>query len=272
MTNTTRRRLLVGIGGAATVTVAGCSGTPGGGEVQTGSSTTSSIITGTNIEKDSEIPNRYNLAVNLTENHGIDKLTLQKPDGSVLSEQEINSAQTQANLRAFDVGTGNGLSTDTHEIIAYSGDTVVTREKWTPKTRTSIVGANPTGFNQIATELEIQIQNTGEIPVTAQNAYVTGGYPLKEGEDRIGTSASETTIAPGEQGGIGISVEEYGRSLLSPPSESCDGSTQIMTVAVDMKEVGEITSKITVNLGGRYRDTATGSGCTEIEVENVTSL
>lgn len=268
MTNTTRRRLLAGIGGAAAVAVAGCSGSPGGGGNSTDGGSASSVITGTEIVESDRVSDRYNLAVDLIEDHEIDELSLQNPDGGIhAEEEEINPAQTRVEL--YVSGDTRSLSPEAYELIAYRGDTIAARRDWTP-TATATIDEVSVPQGVTATGLTVSLINEGQIDLTITDAHVIDGYPVSSRDtETVGepSTSFETVELPiRETNGVNIVIPEYPNSLLDPPSGSCSGQSEDLTVEIEFEEIEPKVINISARLGGRYETGPTKRGCTNTTV------
>ncbi|WP_133304659.1 hypothetical protein [Halonotius aquaticus] len=259
MSDTTRRSVLTTVVAAGTVALAGCS-TGGGG------SQGSNVITGTEVVEDEQIPDQLNLAVDLVDEHGIDELTLQSPDGDVVADATVDPAQTQAEL--FIHGQGRSVRDDTYTIVAYSGDSVVDQIEWTPETGIDITGGSVGNFNE---QLIIEVEPTGSIPLTPTAAYLTDGYVVGEEDDRAGEALGLAEIDPYRDNNV-VSITGSSGTLLRPPEGSCDGSDYQLTGAIEFENRNPVTFEVTLTMGGEVDPTPSGDVCSEAAVQNITKL
>lgn len=268
MTKTTRRRLLAGIGGAATVAVAGCSGSPGSGGNSADGGSASSVITGTEIVESDEISGRYNLAVDLVEDHGIDQLSLQNPDGTVRNDTSVNAEQTRVELFAFGGLDDDYLVPSTYPIIAYDGESVVARQDWSAEADLSVEDvAVPEGRTEIY--LDITVRNDGVAATRLTDGYLTNGFPVEESESsQVGVASArggQQQIAPlGETTSIIISHEDG--YLLAPENQSCSDREEQIEATLNFESTESISIQADITLGGDYVDFASDVGCSDLTV------
>ena len=264
---TTRRKLLTTTAVAGTAALAGCGGGGSGGGSSGGDGTSNVIIGSEVVRANQDVVGPYNLAVDLTEDHGLSRLTIQNPDGSVRSETEVNSAQTRVELSIYDATGGADITDESYEIIGYDGETVVERSQWTPERSVEIVGF-PLDDDRTVRNLNVELENTGNVPVEAVEGYVSAGYPIPEGEDRVGEIVSETTILPAQTNDVSIISGGLDGHLLSPPDGACDG-TEELTATVVTRGAGEISKAVSLEFGGESRYMYSGDACTDVTVSGM---
>jgi hypothetical protein len=200
--------------------------------------------------------------VDLVDDHGIDELTLQDSEGSVVTDDGVDPAQTRAELSLADIN----LRPDTYEIIAYAGDSVTGRTEWTPNVDINIAGAEIVYNHTLSVELDA----VGDIPVTATDAYLTGGYMIED--NKAGRINRTTEISPYSSRNV-ISIEgEEGLALLTPPSGECNGSEQQLEAMIEFEGRDPLNFEAEITVGEEADISPTGESCAGTAVDSITKL
>jgi hypothetical protein len=267
MNSTSRRRILTAAAASSTAILAGCSG----GESLTGDSGQSNLITELEVTPDDEeTPSTYYLGIGLVENHNITKLAIQNPDGSVRSEDSVDSAQTKVYLPLYNVFDGEiDLEDEPYKIIAYNEDSVEARSEWIPEWSADIGSVEVGGIDNDS--ISLYVNNTGNVAVTITDAYISDGYTVREGDDQAGEMYYGDTRYALPDDRKTITIERIYRGigadneLLPPPSGSCQG-TENVTITVDTSKLGQLSKEVTVEFGGE--ENQLGPSCEEVTIQN----
>ena len=259
MRDSTRRNVLTAVAAAGSVALAGCSSDGGG-------STESSIVTNIDVVEKEEPYTRLVLAVDLVEEHGIDELALQDPEGSVITDSGVDPAQTRAELSLEQAN----LAPETYELIAYTGDSVTGRTNWTPDTAVMVESVQTTGPSN--DDLLVRLTNQGDISLSVTEATLTEGYPVENETAGVKGIESPTEIGATQTRGITISTEGLEGGLLAPSNESCEDQEEEITAQLSFAERDDLTIRSLLTFSGVYKDRYTSSGCTNVTVSNVREL
>ncbi|SEP03236.1 hypothetical protein SAMN05216388_102816 [Halorientalis persicus] len=275
-----RRRLLAWSGTAIVGGLAGCAGNGNQGNNSDSPATTSSPSEDSVFEE-----SRFDgpeIVVTLSQDHGVSRLNLIAPDGSLYTQADVAEGATTVRLRVMDIQPGLGdyehYSPGTYELTAVREDSSQSRElEMRPNLQLTEASHYQDGANQ--GNLALTIENTGTAPTwpyqivyrDAPNEAANAELNDKKGIPQFITPEDpvENIIGPGEAIDIVGNTPPVVFTDDDSTERTCDDQTVEFTAVVGTVVGSPLEQEIEVTLSGERSGVGTSDTytCSEIAAE-----